>query len=388
MAMSAATGNAGPLQRIGRYEILGEIASGGMATVFLGRLTGSKGFARLVAIKRLHPHLESEEGFVSMFLDEARLAARIRHPNVVPTLDVEDTEGLYLVMEYIEGDRLLGLLRHAAQRNEKIPQNISLKIAVEMLAGLHAAHELTDDEGSPLNLVHRDISPQNVLIGIDGVTKLTDFGVAKAESRLTQTRDGQLKGKLAYMAPEQTRKSNIDRRVDVFASGILVWEMLTGRRLFKGDSDVEVLNAVVNEPIPTPRAVSPDVPPELDAVVMKALERDPNRRSSTAAEFAAELERVSPCVGGLASTRVVAEYIQMVAGPKLQKSARSSAATRSCRAGSRTRPRRSRRTRTATTRGARTRRRTSPGRPRGRKAQAPGRVRWTCRPPRRRPSPP
>lgn len=320
MSSSAGSEGQGP-QRLGRYELLGEIASGGMATVFLGRATGSKGFARLVAIKRLHPHLEGEEDFVSMFLDEARLAARIRHPNCVPTLDVEDQDGLYLVMEYVEGDRLLGLLKHAARRGERVPIGIVLRTSVEACAGLHAAHELTDDDGSALNLVHRDISPQNILVGIDGVTKITDFGIAKAESRLTQTRDGQLKGKIAYMAPEQTRRAShqIDRRVDIFAMGIIVWEMLTGRRLFRGESDVEILNALVNEPIPSIRSFVPEVPDELEAVVMKALEREPEDRYSTCAEFGEALEQVSHSVGGLAPTRVVAQYVQQVAGPKLEQ---------------------------------------------------------------------
>jgi serine/threonine-protein kinase len=304
--------------RIGRYELLGEIASGGMATVYLGRSVGVKGFARLVAIKKLHPHLEREEDFVSAFLDEARLAARIRHPNVVPTLDVDDRDGLYIVMEYVEGDRLLGLLRHAVKSNEPIPAPISLKIATETLAGLHAAHELTDDDGSALNLVHRDVSPQNVLIGIDGVTKITDFGIAKAESRLVTTRDGQLKGKIAYMAPEQARGGGIDRRVDVFAMGILLWEMLTSRRLFKGDNDVEVLSAVLSNPIPSMRTIVPSVPEELDAVVMRALERDPNARYETATDFADAIENVAHVVGGLATTRQVAQYVQRVAGPKLE----------------------------------------------------------------------
>ncbi|MEI8257861.1 MAG: serine/threonine-protein kinase, partial [Deltaproteobacteria bacterium] len=303
---------------IGRYELLGEIASGGMATVFLGRAIGVKGFARLVAIKKLHPHLEREEDFVAAFLDEARLAARIRHPNVVPTLDVDDQDGLYIVLEYVEGDRLLGLLRHAVKEREPIPVPIALKIAVETLSGLHAAHELKDDDGKPLNLVHRDVSPQNVLIGIDGVTKITDFGIAKAESRLVTTRDGQLKGKISYMPPEQARGGAVDRRVDVFAMGILLWEMLTSRRLFKGDNDVEVLSQVLSLPIPSACSVVPTLPVELDAIVMKALQREPELRHESALAFAVALEDVAHLVGGLAPTRVVARYVERVAGPKLE----------------------------------------------------------------------
>ena len=311
--------NASTVERLGRYEVLGEIASGGMATVFLGRVTGAKGFQRLVAIKRLHPHLESEEDFVSMFLDEARLAAKIRHQNVVGTLDVEDQEGLYIVMEFIEGDRLLGLLRHAAKSGERIPIPVAIRIALDTLAGLHAAHELPDDDGEMLGLVHRDVSPQNILVGVDGVARLTDFGIAKATSRLTVTRDGQLKGKIAYMAPEQTKRVEIDRRVDIFAMGIITWEMLTSKKLFTGESDVEVLNQLLFEPIPRLKESAPGIPPAIDAAVMKALERDPAKRYATAAEFADALERASKVVGGPANARTVATHLQKVSAEKIAK---------------------------------------------------------------------
>ncbi len=327
MANEATSGQPA-LERLGRYELLGEIASGGMATVFLGRVTGAKGFQRLVAIKRLHPHLESEDEFVQMFLDEARLAARIRHPNVVATLDVEDDEHLYIVMEYVEGDRVLAFLRHAAKTNEKIPPAIATRVAMDTLAALHAAHELTDDDGSALGLVHRDVSPQNILISVDGSVKLVDFGIAKATARLSITRDGQLKGKIAYMAPEQTKRSEIDRRVDVFAMGIITWEMLTAKKLFNGESDVEVLNQLLFEPIPRLREVAPSVPASLDSVIARALERDPSKRFATALEFSDALERASKIFGGPANNKVVAAYLQKVSGEKLAKDrARISAGT-------------------------------------------------------------
>ena len=316
--MRESSGAAGP-ERLGRYEILGEIASGGMATVFLGRVTGAKGFQRLVAIKRLHPHLESEEDFVAMFLDEARLAARIRHPNVVATLDVEDQDGLYIVMEYIEGDRLLGLLRQAAKTGERIPVPIVLRVALDILAGLHAAHELREDDGEALALVHRDVSPQNILLGIDGVCRLTDFGIAKAQSRLTVTRDGQLKGKIAYMAPEQTKKVEIDRRVDIFSMGIIVWEMLTSKKLFNGETDVEILNQLLFEPLPRLKDHAAGLPAALDAAVMRALERDPTKRYATASEFAEALERAAKIVGGAANARTVAQFVQKSSAEKLAK---------------------------------------------------------------------
>lgn len=217
-------------QHIDRYELVAEIASGGMATVFLARLSGVGGFQRFVAIKRLHPHLAAEREFVEMFLDEARLAAGIHHPNVVSILEVGASDrGYYLVMEYIEGDTLARLLARAATSGQRLPREIALRVVIDMLAGLHAAHELKDEMGQPTGLVHRDVSPQNVLVGLDGICRITDFGVARAASRLSATRVGQLKGKIAYMAPEQAMgKSDIDRRADVFAGGIVLWRCSPG----------------------------------------------------------------------------------------------------------------------------------------------------------------
>jgi serine/threonine protein kinase len=306
-------------RRIGRYEVLGEIASGGMATVYLARSLGAKGFSRLVAIKRLHPHLEAEDDFVQMFLDEARLAARIRHPNVVATLDVEDSEGLYIVMEYIEGVTLLTLSRAAQKLNERIPIPVVARVVLDTLGGLHAAHELLDDTGEFLGLVHRDVSPQNILVGTDGSSRLTDFGIAKAASRLTMTRDGQLKGKISYMAPEQTRRVEIDRRVDLFAMGICTWELLAGKRLFTGESDVEVLNQLLFEPIPRLKEHAPSIPAGLEQAVMKALERDPTQRYTSASEFGDAIEKASRVLGGPANHRAVASFVQKVAGERIAR---------------------------------------------------------------------
>src|SRR5580700_11191148 len=226
---------------VGRYALHHEIASGGMATVHIGRLLGPVGFARTVAIKRLHPHLARNPEFVAMFLDEARLAARIRHPNVVSTLDVVATEGeLFVVMEYVPGDSLARLLFAAKERSERVPLSVAASIMVDMLHGLHAAHEASDERGQPLNLVHRDVSPHNVLVGTDGAAHLIDFGVAKATGRAQVTREGQLKGKLAYMAPEQLGGSPVDRRADVFGASVVLWEMLTGQRLFDGADEGEI----------------------------------------------------------------------------------------------------------------------------------------------------
>jgi len=306
-------------QLIDRYELVAEIASGGMATVFLARLSGVGGFQRLVAIKRLHPHLAGEKEFVDMFLDEARLAAGIHHPNVVPILEVGASPGgYYLVMEYIEGDTLARLLARAATAGERVPAPVVLRVVLDMLAGLHAAHELKDEMGQPTELVHRDVSPQNLLVGTDGVSRITDFGVARAATRLSGTRVGQLKGKIAYMAPEQALgSSDIDRRADVFAAGIVLWEVLAGRRLFKAANEAGTLSRVLNDPISNLRAVVPDVAEALSDVAMKALERDCDKRFATAAQFADALERAATAAGQLATPKELAAYVTSVLGAEI-----------------------------------------------------------------------
>jgi eukaryotic-like serine/threonine-protein kinase len=305
----------GGQQRLDRYELVAELASGGMATVFLGRILGAGGFQRFVAIKRLHPHLASEQEFVEMFLDEARLAASIHHPNVVPILEVGTSDrGYYLVMEYIEGDTLARLLARAATSRQRIPVPIVIRIVLDTLAGLHAAHELKDDNDHHLNLVHRDVSPQNILVGINGTARITDFGVARAATRLSSTRSGQLKGKLAYMAPEQARGGQIDRRADLFAIGTVLWEVLADKRLFKGEGEADTLNRVLFEPIPKLRDINPDIETELETVTMKSLDRDPDKRFPTASVFADELEKSARASAGIASVREVADYVQKVLG--------------------------------------------------------------------------
>ncbi len=305
-----------PRRRLDRYELIGEIAAGGMATVFLARLEGAGGFQRFVAIKRLHPHLASEQEFVEMFLDEARLAAGIHHPHVVPILEVGTTEaGYYLVMEYIEGDTLSRIYARALSGGQPAPRPILARIALDALAGLHAAHELTDAQGRHVELVHRDCSPQNILVGVDGCSRITDFGVARATSRLASTRSDRLKGKLAYMAPEQTKGGALDRRADVFAMGIVLWEVLSGRRLFKAESEAATLSRIVLEPIPRLRDANPDAPAALDEVCARALARDLERRYQSAAEFAEALERAARESGEpAASPREVASYVQAVLG--------------------------------------------------------------------------
>jgi serine/threonine-protein kinase len=291
-------------RQIGRYRLYGEIAHGGMATVHFGRLVGPVGFARTVAIKRLHPQFAKDPEFVSMFLDEARLAARIHHPNVVATLDVVTTKSeLFLVMDYVHGEPLSRLLRVA-----RPPLPVLSAILVGVLHGLHAAHEAHSERGRPLEIVHRDVSPQNVLVGIDGVARVLDFGVAKASHRSHSTQQGQLKGKLRYMAPEQVRGETVTRQTDVYAAGVVLHEALTGRRLFDHDEASAIIAQIILAEIPAPSSVEPSVPPALDAIVLRAVARKPSDRYRDAQEMALDLEeRV-----GIASPSQVATWVRSI----------------------------------------------------------------------------
>ena len=299
--------------RVGRYTIHGEIASGGMATVYLARMAGLAGFARTVAVKRLHGG-GGEPELLDMFLDEARLAARIQHPNVVSTVDVVRLgDELLLVMEYLHGESLSRVLSALKRDGDDIPLDIASAILCDALHGLHAAHEAKTENGEPLCIVHRDVSPQNLLVGADGITRVLDFGVAKAMGRLHTTRDGQVKGKLGYMGPEQLSAEPVDRRTDVFAAGIVLWEMLTGQRLFRADSEALTIRNVLEKTIPAPSEFAPRIPPELDAVVLRALSRDRKGRFSTARDMATALEAAH----GVASARRVADWLAVAVGEVL-----------------------------------------------------------------------
>jgi len=306
-------------RRLGRYEVLAQLASGGMATVYAARAQGVAGFERLVAVKVLHPHLAHDDEFISMFLDEARLAARIRHPNVVPTLDISDSQGdgYFLVMEYIEGDHFGSLLREAARSGKNLAPGVALRIVIDALEGLGAAHTLADPDGVPLGIVHRDISPHNILVGADGIARITDFGVAKAEVRLSSTRDGQFKGKLAYMAPEQASSGFADQRSDLFGMGVVLWEALVGRRLFKAENNGELLNRLLYADIPPPSEYVPELAP-LDAVLAKALERDADARFQTAADFVDAIETAAAGVGGMGNQRLVGKTVKELLGTKIE----------------------------------------------------------------------
>jgi eukaryotic-like serine/threonine-protein kinase len=267
-----------------------------MATVHLGRLLGHVGFERTVAIKRLHPHFARDPEFVAMFVDEARVVGRIRHPNVVPTLDVVVEDGeLFLVMEYVQGESLARLVKTAAAQGGAIPPAFATTILSSVLHGLHAAHEARNELGEPLDIVHRDVSPQNILVGADGVARVLDFGVAKAVGRSQTTREGQVKGKPAYMAPEQI-EGVVSRASDVYAASVVLWEALAGRRLFAGESDAHVMRQVLVGCGVPPSTYSAGVPAALDAITMRGLDVDPTKRFASAREMACALEEALPLV--------------------------------------------------------------------------------------------
>ncbi|MBL8679503.1 MAG: protein kinase [Myxococcales bacterium] len=279
---------------IDRYEIIAELARGGMGTVLLARVAGAGGFSRLYALKLLHKHLMYDSEFVDMLLDEARIAARIHHPNAVAIHEVgfNEQQGYFVVMDYVEGVTLWDVNQ---QLGASSPGRVKLctRIVYDALLGLEAAHTLTDEMGRPLKVVHRDMSPQNILVGVDGIARVTDFGIAKAAARISGTTPGQVKGKLAYMAPEQARGKELDHRVDIFAMGVVLWEMMTGQRLFKRPKDNDTIDALLVKPIPHVREYVPSLPEELDAVIAQALVRDPNQRFGSARAMAVALEHAA-----------------------------------------------------------------------------------------------
>jgi serine/threonine-protein kinase len=311
MAMAATDSAGGAL---GKYQLIAELGHGGMAQVFLALVSGPAGFNKLVVIKQIRQQFAEDPEFLSMFLDEARLAARLNHPNVVQTNEVGEDDGRYFIsMEYLEGqplNRVLNRLGERAKEGERLSQRSMLLILVDALAGLHHAHELCDFDGRRLEVVHRDMSPHNIFVTYAGQVKVVDFGIAKALSSSSETRTGVLKGKIGYMAPEQAMGEKVDRRADIFSCGMILWEMLTGRRMFKGQPDVAVLQKIVNGDLPSPRTVAPDVPARLEEICMKALARDREKRFATAAEMAGEIEAALSEAAGKGSLRDVGKQLE------------------------------------------------------------------------------
>ncbi|MFW2388360.1 MAG: serine/threonine-protein kinase [Polyangiales bacterium] len=300
--------------KIGRYELCFELASGGMASVHLARVGGNPGYEKLVALKRIHPHLAIERDYVDMFLDEARIASRITHSNVCSVFDFGEADGEYFIaMEYLVGEPLSRVHRRvladAAQRNSPLLPARMARIIAQACEGLHAAHELTDASGESLHVVHRDVSGDNLFVTYDGAAQVVDFGVARARQRVHSTDAGQVKGTFPYMAPEQMTAAVVDRRVDVWALGTVLWEMLTFRKLFLRESDVDTMYAVLSAPIQPPSEYRTDVPEELDAIVLKALRRSPDERWQSTREMGKALRRYLANQEDLVGPAEVAEWM-------------------------------------------------------------------------------
>ncbi|MGE0789596.1 MAG: protein kinase [Sandaracinaceae bacterium] len=279
-------------ERLGRYELRYLVARGGMASVYLAQLAGALEFQRWVAIKVMHPHLVDEDGgFVEMFLDEARLAARIQHPNVCQVIDFgEDAGTYYIVMEYLHGETLSALMKRAWREGQGISPVLAASVIAEVARGLHAAHELRGKDRELLHVVHRDVSPQNMMLLYDGIAKITDFGIARARGKMSTTQAGTLKGKFAYMSPEQLNGEVLDRRADIWSLGVVLWETTVGRHLFRGDSEGETALRVVQAPLVMPSELVDGYPKELEAILADVLARDREHRIPTAERLATRLE--------------------------------------------------------------------------------------------------
>ncbi|HEX7841647.1 MAG TPA: serine/threonine-protein kinase, partial [Kofleriaceae bacterium] len=287
-------------QWFGDYEILQRLRVGGMATLYLARRHGAAGFSRLVALKMIHPHLAAQGSFIEMFVDEARICSQISHPNVVHVEEFGVLDGIhYLVMEYLDGCSVSELLQVFRREHRMLDPELAARLIMQVAGGLHAAHETCGSDGQPLDLIHRDISPSNVLISVDGNAKLIDFGIAKARNRVSETQAGiTLKGKYRYVAPEQALHAAVDRRCDIFSLGIVFWELLVGRQLFPEDSHIGLLNRLYQTDVPAPSTENPAVPAVFDPIVLAMLQHDPAGRPETAA---AVQRRIASAIPGAAN---------------------------------------------------------------------------------------
>jgi len=298
--------------RIGRYRVCYRIAQGGMASVYLAKLDATAGFSKWVALKIIHPNIAAEERFVEMFLDEARLAARLDHPNLCTVFDFGEDDGrYYIAMEYLHGETLGNVARRAWSAQGALPRELGVRLVADAARGLHAAHELKADDGENAHVVHRDVSPENVFVTYSGNAKVVDFGVARSDDQIHErTTTGELKGKLAYMSPEQLHERKVDRRTDVWALGVVLWEVTVGRRLFRRQTDAATVFAITRDPITPPSRLVADYPLDLEAIVLRALERDLTKRYQTAHELCRALEAWLLTSGRHAGVTEVGDFMQ------------------------------------------------------------------------------
>ncbi|HEY4244570.1 MAG TPA: serine/threonine-protein kinase [Kofleriaceae bacterium] len=299
------------------YQILGKLASGGMAEIFLARGESVAGVGRYCVLKRVIRERAKDTQFVRMFLDEARLASQLQHPNIAAVYDIGKLgDSYFFTMEYVHGETVRALIHRAHGLRRPIPLAVALSIAAGAAAGLHHAHERNGPAGKPLGIVHRDVSPSNLMVSFEGNVKLVDFGVAKAADRATETRSGTVKGKISYLSPEQCKGGDIDRRSDLYSLGIVLWELLAVDRLYKRQSDFENMSAIVNEAPPLPSSRRDDIPPEIDAIVMRLLAKDPRERFQTAEEVVESIENASARAGVMLSAGAVARFVRDLFGTR------------------------------------------------------------------------
>ncbi len=313
----------GPVRRFGRYILVKKLATGGMAEIWLSRQSGLAGFNRFIVIKKILSHLAEEQTFVDMFRDEARMSAQLTHPNIVQVYDLGESDGTFFIaMEYIAGENLAALAWRGVKRNNPLSPPFAARILADSCKALHYAHHLKGSDGVPLEIVHRDISPQNILVTYEGEVKVVDFGIAKAASKSQHTKTGMLKGKFSYMSPEQCLGHPVDKRSDIFALGIVLYELCTGKRLFKHESELMILEMITKRRITPPREVAPNIAPALEAIILKALEKDVEQRYQTAQEMQIALEDYLRSERRISTNADLSSFMRELFGDKIDEKRR------------------------------------------------------------------